>query len=107
MIEYNKLIRDKIPEIIVADDKKANTRVLSAEEYKSELLKKLLEEAAEVLEVKENKKDMTKEIGDVMEVMDSIVKEYDLDVEEIIMLKEKRREERGGFDKRLFLESVE
>lgn len=40
MIEYHKLVRDYIPEIIQKDGKEAISKVLSDEEYKSELQKK-------------------------------------------------------------------
>jgi predicted house-cleaning noncanonical NTP pyrophosphatase (MazG superfamily) len=106
MITYNKLIRDKIPEIIENDGKKANLRILEDDEYKLELLKKIVEESKEVLEAKDSKQELIKEIGDLMEVLDSVIKEFNLNIEDIISLKEKRKEERGGFEKRLFLESV-
>ena len=44
---YNKLVRDKIPEIINKDNRKPITRVLNNEEYLSELNKKLQEEMNE------------------------------------------------------------
>lgn len=33
VITYKKLVRDKIPEIIEADNKKCNVEILSDEEY--------------------------------------------------------------------------
>lgn len=41
---YNKLVRDKIPEIIAADGKQAKTRILNKQDYLDELIKKLAEE---------------------------------------------------------------
>ncbi|MDP2909760.1 MAG: nucleoside triphosphate pyrophosphohydrolase, partial [bacterium] len=104
---YNKLVRDKIPEIIAQDGQKANVRILTNEEYKRELLKKLIEEAEESSGTKGNRKDLTKEIGDLLEVIDYLVVAFGLDRGEIEKLKANRKESRGGFDRRIFLESVE
>ena len=41
---YNKLVRDNIPEVIMNDGEYPVIRVLSDEEYKKELERKLLEE---------------------------------------------------------------
>ena len=49
-IFHNKLIRDKIPEFIKADNEKYETKVLDDNEFETELRKKLLEEAKEVVE---------------------------------------------------------
>lgn len=103
---YNKLIRDRIPEIIEKDGKQAKTRFLNDEDYKQELLKKLVEETKEAVEA-EDKKELTKEIGDVIEVIDYLIETFQLDRGEIEKIKQERKESRGGFDKKLFLESVE
>jgi len=103
---YNKLVRDNIPEIIKADGGEPETRILASEEFIVELLKKLEEEVKELIEAKNEKLDLIKEIGDVYEVIDAIMDYYKIDREEVIKLKNKRRAERGGFKKRIFLESV-
>jgi predicted house-cleaning noncanonical NTP pyrophosphatase (MazG superfamily) len=99
---YNKLIRDKTPEIIRADNHSASTRVLD----KKELLKKLVEESQEVLE-SENRDDMIKELSDVQEVMMAIYKTFDIECGDVTKRARKRREERGAFESRIFLESTE
>ncbi|MEI6835762.1 MAG: nucleoside triphosphate pyrophosphohydrolase [Candidatus Falkowbacteria bacterium] len=104
---FNKLVRDKIPEIIEAENKIPKIKILSNDEYKLELLKKLVEESKEVLEAKDDKEDLIKELGDLLEVIDSTVKTFSLNLEDILVLKDKRKQERGGFDKQIFLESVE
>lgn len=104
---YNKLVRDRIPEIIEKDNRVAKTKVLDDVGYRQELLKKIVEESIEVKEAYGNKEDLVKEIGDLLEVIDSTLKAFNLSMEEVIKLKEKRRIERGGFEKRIFLESVE
>lgn len=104
---YNKLIRDKIPEIIEKDGYSYKTRTLKQKEYKQELLKKLVEEANETLETNGDKKELVKELGDVQEVINHIVKIFDIDKKEIEKIRKKRKKSRGGFDKKIFLEYTE
>jgi predicted house-cleaning noncanonical NTP pyrophosphatase (MazG superfamily) len=71
------------------------------------LLKKLKEEVKEAAEFKNDKPELMKEIGDIYEVVDAIIDNCGLDKEAIMKLKNKRKIERGGFSKKIFLESVE
>ena len=64
---YNKLVRDKIPEIIEADGKTCKTRILSDEEYIASLEAKLNEEVAEYQADKN-----LEEMADVLEVLQAI-----------------------------------
>lgn len=104
MKEYNKLVRDRILEIIKADGIEPTSRVLTEEEYKQELLKKLVEEANEALAAGNNIDELTKELGDVWEVIEHIMKAFPLNHEKIQALKQERHEKRGGFDEKIFLE---
>lgn len=104
---YNKLVRDKIPEIIKKDNAEPKTRVLEQEEYLKALLKKLEEEAKEVAEAGTDKQALMKEIGDVYEIIDAIIDNCGLDKAAIKKLQDERRTERGGFNKKIFLESVD
>jgi predicted house-cleaning noncanonical NTP pyrophosphatase (MazG superfamily) len=104
---YKKLVRDLIPEIIRKDGEIPETRILNKKEYKLELLKKLIEESKETLKAKDSKKDLTKEIGDVMEVLEAIERVYHLDRKAILKLKKERKKKRGGFNKRIFLERAD
>ena len=106
MKTYNKLVRDRIPEIIEADGETPKVRILGEAEYKTALLEKLVEEAREALATNGDPKELAKEIGDVLEVVDATVEAYGLDRSQIEEIKKKRRESRGGFEKRLFLESA-
>ncbi len=103
---YNKLVRDNIPEIIKADNCQPNIRKLVEQEYLKELMKKLKEETKELINAKNNKKELVKEISDVYEVIDAIIDYYNLDRDKIIELKKERKEKRGGFKQGIFLESV-
>lgn len=104
---YNKLVRDRIPEIIEAEGKKATVRVLDEAEYRKALLEKLVEEAREAVAANGDPKELAKEIGDVLEVVDALAVAFGLDRNQIEELKRDRRERRGGFAKKLFLESAE
>ncbi len=103
---HNKLVRDKILEIIATDGVEAKSRILSDEEYKKELLAKIVEEANEVLATHGDHEELVKEISDVMEVLDSIIIAFDLDIAEIVKVKQKRKDSRGGFEKKIYLEST-
>ncbi|MGY6529613.1 MAG: hypothetical protein ACXITR_06755 [Cyanobacterium sp.] len=105
MTIYNKLIRDKIPEIIKNNNKQCEIKKLSVREYKQSLKNKLLEEVYEVLEAN-NTKDLIDEIADVYEVLSAIIKVYELNEEEIKEVQKEKGEERGIFDKRIQLISV-
>jgi predicted house-cleaning noncanonical NTP pyrophosphatase (MazG superfamily) len=106
-IIYNKLVRDNIPDIIKNDQAIPQTRILSEAEYREELVKKLLVETQELIKAKSNTDHLVLEISDIYEVLSAIVDSYKLDRLAIMKIKEKRKEERGGFEKRIFLESVE
>ena len=102
---YNKLVRDKIPEIIKANGEKPVTRILDDNEYKEELEKKLLEEYNEVLKA-ENSNERIEELADMLEVLISLAKLENKSLEAIIEIANIKREKRGGFDRKIFLEEV-
>lgn len=99
---YNKLVRDKIPEIIEADGKTCKTRILSNDEYVAALESKLNEEVAEYQADKN-----LEEMADVLEVLQAICAARGYSVAELEALRKKKADERGGFAEKIFLESVE
>ena len=106
---YGKLVRDNIPEIIRANGELPNTRVMEADEYRRELLYKLIEEAEELRQEGHEPvdADFIKELADVHEVLDALIAEFDISRDELVRVQEERREKRGGFGERIFLESVQ
>lgn len=92
-----KLVRDKIPAIILADGKKTITRILDTEEYLVELDKKLNEEIAEYQADKS-----IEEMADVLEVLFAICEARGHSVEELMEIRAAKREKRGGFKERIF-----
>jgi predicted house-cleaning noncanonical NTP pyrophosphatase (MazG superfamily) len=107
MKQHNKLVRDRILEIIKKDGVEYKSRILEDAEFKQELLKKMVEEAQEVLAAGNDTKELVKEIADVWEVMEHIIKTFELDHAEIQNTKQARHESRGGFDKKIYLESTD
>ena len=104
MPKYNKLVRDRIPEIIEGNGEEPITIILNDEEYRSELIKKLNEEYDEV--VNASGEDIIEELADMLEVMESIAKLQNKTLDNIIIEKEKKKNKRGGFSKKIFLEGV-
>lgn len=96
MEKYNKLVRDRIPEMLDGKNIPYEKRIASPEEYKIELIKKLAEEAREF-----ESDGSVEELADVLEVIEALKKlpEY-ANVEEV---KQKKKEERGGFEERIIL----
>lgn len=101
-----KLVRDKIPQIIINKDGKIPvTRELNPEEYKAELLKKLQEEAKEVLEAEDGDHRL-EELADIMELVKAIAALDAATLDDIEKLRAKKAEERGGFQNRILLEEI-
>ena len=101
---YNKLVRDKIPEIIKTKGEEPITRELSLEEYKLALENKLKEECQEVFLA--SGKERIEEIADALEVLKALAKTEGATLEDVIAVADKKNTERGAFDKRIFLEKV-
>ena len=98
---YNKLVRDKIPEIILKDNELPTTRILDDEEYIKELNRKLQEEVNEYLEA-ENIEEMV----DILEVIRAILEHKGVTYDEIEEKRTKKANKRGGFKEKIFLEKV-
>ena len=101
---YNKLVRDNIPEIIIANDGAPVTRILDDEEYKRALEEKLNEEYEEVISSYGN--DRCEELADMIEVIRSLSGLENKTLEEIIRIADEKKAKRGGFDKKIYLEKV-
>ena len=103
-VEYKKLIRDNIPDIILSQGKTPTTSILSELDYKIELEKKLLEECNEAIE--SNSETRLEELADVLEVVRALCKLNGNTLEELEEVRKKKEEKNGAFDKRIFLENV-
>lgn len=99
---YNKLVRDNIPEIMINKGCKPVTKILTDEEYLTELNKKLLEEVNEYLE-----DNNIEELADIREVFNSILKAKGITEEELESVRIEKANKRGGFNNKIFLEYEE
>ena len=101
-MSYNKLVRNKIIDIISANGETPIYHTLSDEEYLEELHKKVFEEANEFVE-----NDDPEELADLLEVIYSIAKHKNINMQEVEKIRIKKREKRGGFEGKIYLETVE
>lgn len=98
---HQKLVRDRIPEIIEASGKTCVTRILPDEEYLAALDAKLQEELAEYQADKS-----MEELADLLEVMMAVAQARGHSFEEVERIRREKAEKRGGFRDRIWLESV-
>lgn len=103
---YNKLVRDKIPEIIEKNGEKAITKILDNNEYWNSLLEKVKEELYEI-ETAENLDETKKELADLIEVVRAMAENKGFSLSEIIDEADEKVVKRGGFSDRTFLIGVE
>lgn len=98
---YDKLVRDRIPEIIEKSGKKCDVEVVSDKVALEYLYMKLEEETKELLEDKN-----LEEIADVMEVLFAIADKYGYSEEDVLNKRNEKKDERGGFNNNLILKNV-
>lgn len=106
MPTYNKLVRDRIPEVIKRTGKTFNTTILTQEEYIKELKKKSYEELEEYMESK-NDEEALEELADVLEILHAFAAVHGSSINEVEEIRKKKAEKRGGFQERIFLVDVE
>lgn len=100
-IIYNKLVRDRIPEIIAASGKKCTSVVLSDEEYVKMLDAKLDEELAEY-----HQDQNIEELADLLEVIFACAIAKGYTVEQLEHIRSEKALKKGGFEKRIMLKEV-
>lgn len=103
---YNKLVRDRIPEIIEMTGKKYRIRMLNDNEYIDELRKKAQEELAEYMSSESNQ-EAVEELADLLEVVFALAGAHGSSGEELENVRKTKAEKRGGFQEKIFLIDVE
>ena len=99
---YNKLVRDKIPQIIKDQGETPGFRILNDEAYTAALEEKLREETAEFLAEKN-----LEELADILEVVYALADDLGYTKEDLLQVYNQKHEKRGGFHNRIFLISKE
>jgi len=102
-IFYNKLIRDKIPEIIETKGELCDVRVLDdAHEFQQELLKKIVEEAGGLVKAR-TRKDLLDEYADLMVALDTLMHLMEFSEADIKTSLEENMARKGAYKRQLFL----
>lgn len=124
-ITHNKLVRDKIPNLLIGKGLSFKAHKLDNVEFEIELANKLVEESREVAgkvfwlnhlcnqepvsneELDSHLSDITEELADVLEVYMNLVKSLKIKTSDIEKAADLKRASNGGFEDRIFLEWVE
>ena len=124
-ITHNKLVRDRIPNIIIGKGLSFKARKLDNVEFENELANKLVEEANEVAEkvhwlnhkcnqepvsneeLNYDLEGITEELADVLEVYTNLIKSLKIKIEDVEKVANSKRVKDGDFEDKIFLEWVE
>jgi predicted house-cleaning noncanonical NTP pyrophosphatase (MazG superfamily) len=100
-VKYNKLVRDKIPEIIIKNSQVPITSKVNEKEFPIYLKNKLLEEIEEFFE-----EQSIEELADILEIFNAICNHYKFSIDSVEKKRIKKLKTNGGFDKKLILKKV-
>lgn len=104
-IDFNKLVRDKVPDVIESRGEDVAVIRLANEALLHALKSKLIEEAFEVVDAS-NVDSIVEELADVMEVVSGIARVLDVDKAAIELARKRKFAHRGGFDRGLMLQTT-
>lgn len=119
---YNKLVRDRIPNIIISKGLSFKAKVVKGAAYDRALANKLKEESVEVFNAWEwlehvcaieaghgdaEYEKLVEEMADLFEVYVNALKAFNITTNQVFEAVMKKRKERGAFEDGIFLEWVE
>jgi len=102
---YNKLVRDKVLEVMEAKGLSYHARILEPSELIKAIKAKIIEEATEFYEA-EDKKESVEELADILELLHMAIGVIGVSIEELEAIREHKRKARGGFEKGIYLIDV-
>lgn len=100
-MKHDKLVRDKIPEIILKNGDTPVTHIATDEEYNSQLKAKLTEETQEFLE-----NPYLEELADILEVLYALCDHHKFSREELEKIRQQKCDTRGAFKNRIILDKT-
>ncbi|WP_404349568.1 nucleoside triphosphate pyrophosphohydrolase [Sutcliffiella horikoshii] len=106
MPTYNKLVRDKIPQIIETTRKKFITKILNDDDYIKHLKQKTYEELDEYCSAQSNE-EAVEELADLLEVILALANYHGFSMEEVEKVRKEKADKRGGFQEKILLIEVE
>jgi len=102
---FNKLVRDKIIEHQLAIGAKPKYKLLNKDQHILELVKKISEEADEVLSA--NVENVASEIADIQQAVDDLIAIYGLSKEEVLREQKTKKNKNGSFKKGIYIEYLD
>ncbi|MBQ8749594.1 MAG: nucleoside triphosphate pyrophosphohydrolase [Clostridia bacterium] len=99
---HNKLVRDKIPEIINSEGRTCKTRILDDAEFLDSFNQKLQEELQEYLD-----SGNVEELADLEEVIRAILDAKNISYSNFENIRKLKVQKRGAFKDKILLESVD
>lgn len=102
----NKLIRDQIPNLMLAKGIVMHNKVMDKEEFLQKLKGKLQEECQEVSQ-SHTSEELLEELADVLEVIHALSGVLDLSIEQVEEKRIEKRKQKGGFEGRIFNHHVD
>ena len=105
--KFNKLVRDKLPEIYAKDKQTAEYKILTAEELRQAMVNKLIEEVMELRgSYVKSKKETTEELADIQQLVDDIRSEAGITLDELNEKKRGKKDRAGGFREGVFVKNI-
>jgi predicted house-cleaning noncanonical NTP pyrophosphatase (MazG superfamily) len=103
--KVDKLIRDKVPEILEQKGFQTSVRIMENEEYIQRLKNKLVEEAQEAWNA-DNNQDIIEELADVLEIIHALSSACNISLDEVEKFRTGKRMRNGAFERKIYSEFI-